>query len=69
MAALTSDCTGTQSSQRVDNRTVEILRTCEAGGWMRVIRRVTADSELVLQVGGRRFDGRQVEMRLVLEKQ
>ena len=29
---------GTQSSQRVDNRTVEILRACEAGRCIRVIR-------------------------------
>ena len=63
------DCKGTQSSQRVDNRTVEILRACEAGGWIRIIRQVTTDSELVLRVSGRRSDGRQVETRLVLEKQ
>ena len=63
------DCTGTQSSQRVDNRTFEILRTCQAGGWIRVTRRMTAGSELVLEVRGRRPDGRQVQMRLVLEKQ
>jgi hypothetical protein len=63
------DCKGTQSSQHVDNRTVEILRACEAGRWIRVIRRVANDSELVLQVSGRRSDGRQVETRLVLEKQ
>ena len=63
------DCTGTQSSQRVDNRTVEILRACKAGGWMRVIRRVNTNGELILEVSGRRPDGRQVQMRLVLEKQ
>ena len=34
------DCRGTQSSQRVDNRTLEILGACEAGAWMRVVRRV-----------------------------
>jgi hypothetical protein len=63
------DCNGTQSSQRVDNRTVEIRRTCEAGAWMRFIRRMTTGSELLLEVSGRRADGRQVQMRLVLEKQ
>jgi len=63
------DCWGTQSSQRVDKRTVEILRTCEAGAWMRVIRRVNTDRELVLEVNGRRPDGRQVQMLLVLQKQ
>jgi hypothetical protein len=63
------ECRGTQSSQRVDSRTVEILRTCEAGGWLRVIRRVNTDTELVLEISGRRSDGRQLQMRLVLEKQ
>jgi hypothetical protein len=63
------DCSGTQSSQRVDNRTVEILRTCEAGAWMRVVRRVTTNGELTLQFSGRRPDGRQVQMLLVLQKQ
>ena len=62
------ECKGTQSSQRVDNRTVEILRTCEAGAWFRFIRRATTDNELVLQVSHRRADGRQVETRLVLQK-
>ena len=63
-----SDCTGTQSSQRVDNRTVEILRSCQAGGWIRVTRRLPSGSELVLEINGRRRDGRQVKTRLVLEK-
>jgi hypothetical protein len=63
------DCNGTQSSQRVDNRTVEITRRCEAGAWMRFVRRVNTDGELVLDVSGRRPDGRQIKIRLVLEKQ
>jgi hypothetical protein len=63
------DCTGTQSSQRVDNRTVEILRTCKTGGWMRIIRQVNTNGEMVLEVSGRRPDGHQVHLRLVLEKQ
>jgi hypothetical protein len=63
------ECRGTQSSQRVNNRTVEILRTCQADGWIRVTRRMTTGSELVLEVSGRRPDGHQVQMRLVLEKQ
>ena len=54
-------CRGTQSSQRVDNRTVEILRTCEAGAWIRVVRRVTTDRDLVVQFSGRRSDGRPIE--------
>jgi hypothetical protein len=62
------DCNGTQSSRRVDSATVEITRTCEAGAWMRFIRRVNTNGELVLEVSGRRPDGRQVQMRFVLEK-
>ena len=64
-----SDCTGTQSSQRVDSRTVQILRTCEAGGWMRIVRRVNTNGQLILELSRRRTDGRQVQMRLVFEKQ
>ena len=63
------ECRGTQSSQRVDNRTVEILRTCQAGGWTRMTRRMVTGGELVLEISGRRPDGSQVQMRLVLEKQ
>jgi len=63
------DCNGTQSSQRLDNRTVEATRTCEAGAWMRFIRRVNTAGELVLEVSGRRPDGRHLQMRLVLERQ
>jgi len=47
------DCNGTQSCQRADNRTVEITRTCVAGAWMRFIRRVNMDGELVLEASGR----------------
>src|ERR1041384_7699272 len=45
---------GTQSSQRMDNRTVEILRTCKTGGGMRVIRQVNTNGEMVLEGSGRR---------------
>ncbi len=62
-------CSGTQSSKRVDSRTVEILRTCATGGWTRFIRRLTPGNELVLELSVRRSDGRQVEWRLLLEKQ
>ena len=63
------DCRGTQSSQRLDNRTVEILRTCEAGAWTRVIRRVNTNGAPIVEVSGRRADGRPIETRLVLEKE
>ena len=63
-------CSGTQSSRRVDSRTVEILRQCGSGGWTRFVRRMSArPKELVLEITEQRPDGRRVERRLVLEKQ
>ena len=63
-------CSGTQSSRRVDNRTVEILRTCASGEWTRFVRRLAAQpKELVLDITEQQPDGRRVERRLVLEKQ
>jgi hypothetical protein len=64
-----SACSGTQSSRRVDTRTVEIMRTCTTGAWMRFFLRLTAGREIVLEVSARQPDGRPVEQRLVLEKQ
>lgn len=57
-------CAGTQSSRRVNSRTVEILRQCANGEWTRFVRK-----ELILEVTGQRADGRRFEQRLVLEKQ
>src|SRR5258708_34151886 len=37
-----SDCAGTQSSRRVDGRTVEILRDCASGEQIRLVRRLSA---------------------------
>ncbi len=62
------DCSGTQASQRVDSRTVEIVRTCATGEWTRFIRRLNT-RELILEITERQRDGRRVERRLVLEKQ
>ena len=64
-----SACSGTQSSRRVDARTVEIVRTCTTGAWTRLFRRLSAGREMVLEVSTRKPDGRQIERRLVLEKQ
>jgi hypothetical protein len=57
-------CSGTQSSRRVDSRTVEVLRRCANGEWTRFVRK-----ERVLEITGQRADGRRFEQRLVLEKQ
>ena len=63
-------CSGTQSSRRVDSRTVEILRKCESGEWTRFVRRLAAQpKELVLEITEQQSDGRRFERRLVLEKQ
>jgi EAL domain-containing protein (putative c-di-GMP-specific phosphodiesterase class I) len=53
----------------VDGRTVEILRMCATGDWVRLIRRSAAQpNELVLEITEQRSDGRRFERRLVLEK-
>ena len=63
-------CSGTQSSWRVDNRTVEILRTCAGGEWTRFVRRLAAQAnELVLEITEQQPNGRRFERRLALEKE
>jgi len=62
-------CSGTQSSQRLDSQTVEVQRTCASGARTRFIRRLNTHRELVLEITSQQADGRQVEHRLVLEKQ
>ena len=63
------DCSGTQSSRRMDGRTVEILRKCGSGQWTRFIRRSGAQpNQLILEIAEQHPDGRRSERRLVLEK-
>ncbi len=63
-------CSGIQSSRRADMRTVEIVRMCASGGWMRLLRRVSANSnELVLEIEEQSADGRRIDRRLTLERQ
>jgi hypothetical protein len=63
-------CSGTQSSRRVDGKTVEILRTCAGVEWVRFVQRLSAQpNELVLEVTEQHADGRHFERRLVLERQ
>ena len=62
-------CSGIQSSRRVDSRTVEILRMCATGDWVRFVRRSALQpKELVLEITEQRLDGRRLERRLVFEK-
>ena len=63
-------CSGIQLSRRADERTVEIVRTCTGGGWMRLLRRASAKwNELVLEITEQSADGRRFDRRLTLEKQ
>jgi hypothetical protein len=63
-------CSGTQSSRRVDSRTVEILRTCANGDSIRYVRRLSAQpNELILDITEHRASGRTFERHMVLEKQ
>jgi len=63
-------CSGIQSSRRVDSGTVEILRMCASGAWVRLIRRSARHAkELVLEITEQRPDGRRDERWLILEKQ
>ena len=65
-----SACSGTQSSRRVDDRTVEILRECTDGGRRQLIRRSAVQpGVLILEITEQHTDGRRSERRLVLEKQ
>jgi hypothetical protein len=63
-------CSGTQSSRRLDNGTVEILRNCDSGRRIRLVRRLSAQAkELILDISEQPSDGRRFVRHLVLEKQ
>src|SRR5690242_12048810 len=63
-------CSGTQSSRRLDSRTVEILHGCTDGPSTRVVRRSgERPNELILKITDQYPDGRHYERRLVLERQ
>src|SRR5207302_7385842 len=54
-------CSGMQSSRRLDGRTVEVLRMCSSGAWLRWVRRsVVQSKELVLEVTEQSSDGRRI---------
>ena len=65
-----SDCSGTQSSRRLDDTTAEILRACADGRTMRIVRRFgEKPRELVLKITEQRSAGWRAERRLLLEKE
>ena len=63
------ECSGTQSSRRIDSQTIEILRNCGASAWTRLVRRTAPKNELVLEISEQHADGRRFDRRLVFEKQ
>jgi hypothetical protein len=63
-------CSGIQLSRRADERTVEIVRMCASGVWMRLLWRASAKAnELVLEITETAADGRRFDRRLTLERQ
>lgn len=63
-----SACSGTQSSRRLDSRTVEILRECESGRQIRLVRQAAGPGVLILDITEQQRDGRRSERHLILEK-
>jgi hypothetical protein len=64
------ECSGSQSSRRLDPQTVEILRRCGRDHWTKFVRRTSAKpNELVLEITEQHPDGRRLERRLALDKQ
>jgi hypothetical protein len=64
-----TECSGTQSSRRIDSQSIEIRRNCEAGAWIRFVRRTASMDQLILEISEQRADGRRFDRRLVFEKQ
>ena len=62
------ECSGKQSSRRIDSQTIEIFRNCGAGAWIRFIRRTGSKSELILEITEQRPGGRHFDRRLVFDK-
>src|SRR5262245_42327677 len=65
-----TSCTGTQSSRRLDNRTVEIVFNSGKGQPARFIRGPQAEpNELILDITARPPGTRAVEQHLILKRQ
>jgi len=63
-------CSGTQSSRRLDRWTVEILRECGGGEWIKFVRRLTPEGrQLVLEITEQRSGGRRLKRKLMFERQ
>ncbi|MBV8847549.1 MAG: hypothetical protein JO307_32460 [Bryobacterales bacterium] len=62
------ECSGTQSSRRIDSNTIEILRNCGADAWTKLVRRTAPKDQLVLEISEQRHGGRRYDRRLVFQK-
>jgi len=64
-------CSGSQSSRRLNEKTVELILKCESGQSSHFVRRIVPDhpSDLILDITEELPDGRHLERHLVLEKQ
>jgi hypothetical protein len=64
-----TECSGSQTSRRLDSQTVEIVHLCGGGDWEKLVQRLTRQGkELVVEITRQR-SGRRSEERLLLEKQ
>jgi len=62
-------CSGTQTSRRTDKATVEVVRNCQDGGWIRLVLRMAAQpNKLTLEITKQPTVGPHVEWRLSMEK-
>ena len=63
------DCVGTQSSRRLDSRTVEIRRNCAGSDGIWFVRHAADESkELMIDITEKRRRGPNLDWHLVLEK-
>jgi hypothetical protein len=64
------DCVGTQSSRRLDGRTIEIRRSCASGDAIWFVRHSNDKArDLMIDITERRRAGPNLDWHLVLEKQ
>jgi hypothetical protein len=63
------DCVGTQSSRKLDGRTIEIRRNCAGSDGIWFVRHTPDNSkELMIEITEKRRPGPNLDWRLVLEK-
>jgi hypothetical protein len=61
-------CSGTQKSRRLDARAVEIVRECDGGRQVRLLRRNVEPGRLIFEITEQNPEGRRTLRRLVLER-